>query len=104
MPGGETLLHKLADKEDEIIALFKICHPDLGNPKPKIHVPFLPNVKGESALHKCADKEDYKSIDTILKYLKFYPTDHHSRCINSLYGDFIEKDVTEFMPYLESRF
>ena len=38
----------------------------------------------------CIEKSDFKSIDTILKYLKVYPTDHHSRGIKSLYPLFIE--------------
>jgi len=38
-----------------------------------------------------------------LKYLVFYPIDHHSRAIRDVYGDMIEKDLPEFLPYLESR-
>ena len=69
-----------------------------------IHVPFLPNFKGETAIDKCIEKKDYKSIDTILKYLIYYPTDHHSRAIMGLYGDLLEKGLPELLPYIESRF
>jgi hypothetical protein len=103
LPGGNSVLHKLADNETELISLFKISHPNLDNPEPTYHVPFLPNLKGETPIHKCIEKLDYKSIDTILKYLKFYPTDHHSRGLRNIYGDLIEKELPEFLPYLDSR-
>ena len=97
-------MHKLADNEDELISIFKISHPNFDDPEPKYHVPFLPNIKNETPIHKCIEKQDYKSIDTILKYLKFYPTDHHSRGIKDLYSEMIDKDLPEFHLYLESRF
>ena len=103
LPGGNTVLHKLADNENELISLFKISHPDHSE-KPTIHIPFLPNIRGETPIHKCIHKKDYKSIDTILKYLKYYPVDHHSRGIHDLYGDMIEKGLPEFLNYLDSRF
>jgi hypothetical protein len=59
--------------------------------KPKFDVPFLPNIKGETPIHRCIEKKDYKSIDTILKYLQHYPVDHHSRGLRDVYGDLIEK-------------
>ena len=65
--------------------MFKLSHPDLNEDTPKFKIPFLPNLKGESPIHRCLAKEDYKSIDTILRYLKFYPTDHHSRGIISVW-------------------
>lgn len=59
--------------------------------KYKYHVPFLPNFEGKTPLHICVEKKDYKTMDAMLKYLKFYPTDHHSRAIKDLYGDMIDK-------------
>ena len=97
-------MHRLADNENELISIFKISHPDLECKDPKFHVPFLPNIKSDTPIHKCVDKQDYKSIDTILKYLKFYPTDHHSRGIRNKYCDMIEKELPEFLTYLDSRF
>ena len=29
LPGGNTVLHKLADIETELITLFEVSHPDL---------------------------------------------------------------------------
>jgi len=46
LPGGNTVLQRLAhDNESELIALFKILHPDFEDPNPKIHIPFIPNQK-----------------------------------------------------------
>ena len=39
----------------------------------------------------------------MLKYLIYYPADHHSRGIHMLYKDFIEQDLPEFLIYLDSR-
>lgn len=66
-------------------------------------MPFFPNLAGDTPIHKCISKSDYKSIDTILKYLKEYPIDHHSRGIKELYPIFIEKKLPEFLEYLDSR-
>jgi hypothetical protein len=106
LPGGNTVLHKLAaDKEEELLAVFRRSHPNIleEGSEPSIHVPFLPNLVGKTPIHICIDKTDYKSIDTMLKYLKFYTTDHHSRAIKSTYGELIAKELPEFLPYLESR-
>ena len=72
--------------------------------KIKFHVPFLPNFLGESPIHKCSDNKDYKSIDTILKYLRYYPVDHHSRAIKDKYAMMIEQQLPEFLEYLDTRF
>lgn len=57
----------------------------------RFHVPFLPNILGESPIHRCLDKQDLKSVDTILKYLKHYPADHHSRAIKDKIGLFLKQ-------------
>ena len=105
LPGGNTVLHLLAENEDQLIAIFQMSHPRVESEESKLkyHVPLLPNLKKLTAIHMCIKKEDYKSIDTILKYLKFYEIDHHSRAIKSTYGEMIQKELPEFIPYLESR-
>jgi hypothetical protein len=88
LPGGNSVLHMLA-QNDEILPLLEFSHPDLEEPTPKYHVPFLPNFETKTALHIFEEKDDYKSVDVILRYLKFYPSDHHSRGINDLYGEIV---------------
>eukprot|EP00349_Pseudokeronopsis_sp_Brazil_P012167 CAMPEP_0202978416 /NCGR_PEP_ID=MMETSP1396-20130829/84845_1 /ASSEMBLY_ACC=CAM_ASM_000872 /TAXON_ID= /ORGANISM="Pseudokeronopsis sp., Strain Brazil" /LENGTH=109 /DNA_ID=CAMNT_0049717375 /DNA_START=745 /DNA_END=1074 /DNA_ORIENTATION=- len=48
-------------------------------------------------------KKDYKSTDLFLKYLKAYSLDMHSREIVDLVPQFIEKQLPEIGPYLETR-
>lgn len=81
--------------------LFKEAHK---NDAIRFHVPFLPNIMGESPIHKCFELKDYKSIDTILRYLKFYPPDHHSRAIKDKYGELVKQQLPGFLEYLDSRF
>lgn len=54
-------------------------------------------------MHIANRKKDVKTIDLFLKYLKGYDLDHHSRAIKDLYPVFIENEILEFLPYLESR-
>lgn len=51
LPGGETVLHKLCEREEELIKIFQIAHPK--EDQIKYHVPFLPNLVGDSPIHKC---------------------------------------------------
>lgn len=39
----------------------------------------------------------------LLKYLKLYSFDHHSRAIANLQSEFIDKNLPEYQNYLESR-
>jgi len=39
----------------------------------------------------------------MLKYLKYYGFDHHSRAIENALPALVENDVNEFLEYLESR-
>lgn len=48
--------------------------------------------------------KNYKGINTFLKYLSYYDIDHHSRWIKDLYSVFIEQELPEFIPYMDSRF
>lgn len=79
----------------------QIAHPD--EETIKYHTPFLPNVLGETPLHRCIQKSDFKSIDIILKYLKNYHLDHHSRGIEDLYPVFIKQDLPGFLEYIDNR-
>lgn len=78
-----------------------MCHKD---GKVVIHMPFLANLEGETPMHLMISKRNYKSVNTYLKYLSYYEIDHHSRWINNLYSTFIEFELPEFIPYMESRF
>lgn len=66
-------------------------------------MPILPNYENESPLHIAKKQLDYKSIDTILKYLKGYSIDHHSKAIKDLIPHLIEKNLPEVKDYLNSR-
>lgn len=101
LPGGNTVLHLLVSKEKELIRIFNEAHTEEGI---RFHVPFLPNILGESPIHKCIEFQRFKSIDTILKYLKYYPSDHHSRAIKDLYGIFVKQELPALIEYLDSRF
>lgn len=98
------MLHLLTENADQLKAILKRSHPNLESNQFKYHVPFLPNFQGHTPFHFCIHRQDYKTIDIIFKYLKYYPADHHSRSIRDLYGEMIDKQVPEFMAYLESRF
>eukprot|EP00347_Sterkiella_histriomuscorum_P022786 403337167 len=101
LPGGNTILHRLCDREEQLMKLMQIAHPD--EKSIKYHVPFIPNVLGDTPLHRCIHKSDFKSIDIILKYLKNYHLDHHSRGIEDLFPVFIQQDLPGFLEYVDSR-
>lgn len=101
LPGGNTILHRLCDREVQLLKVLKKAHPD--EKTIKHHTPFLPNVLGETPLHRCILKYDYKSIDVILKYLQNYHIDHHSRGIADLYPVFIEQKLPGFLEYIDNR-
>jgi hypothetical protein len=56
LPGGNTVLHILADNETELLAMLARTHPDLEDGEIKYHVPFLPNLKGQTPIHRCIEK------------------------------------------------
>lgn len=67
MPSGWTILHYLStNREDELIKLLKIAHPNEENIKEvRYHMPLLPNLKEKSPLHLAIEtkKSDSKSSD-----------------------------------------
>ena len=99
-PCGKTILHFLVNNQDQLIDLLEYCHP---NGKIAIHMPFLPDLNGKTALHYCIENKAYKAIDTILKCLKLYPSDHHSKAIKNVYNELVKIQVNEFDDYMESR-
>jgi hypothetical protein len=66
-------------------------------------VPILQDLEGWSPLHWAKYLLDYKSIDIMLKYLKGYGIDHHSKAILDLLPHLIEKNLTELPDYIKSR-
>ncbi len=82
--------------------IFEIAHES--ESKIKYHVPLIPNLDSKTAIHFSVKQSDFKTIDTLLKYLKYYDIDHHSRAIKDLYPTFIEKNLPEFLNYIEMMF
>jgi len=66
-------------------------------------MPMLRNFDQESPIHTAKKHLDYKSIDVMLKYLKEYPLDHHSKEINDIIPYLIDKGLPELPNYLEHR-
>lgn len=105
-PGGNTLLHKFAEYEqdDDLRSILKIAHTQTGSEiKIKYHVPLLPNFNGDTCLHIANRTKNYKLMDTVLKYLKVYDVDHHSRAICNLIPMMITQNLPEIETYLSSR-
>lgn len=90
--------------EDQLVKLFKRCHPNKDNLKEiKTYVPIIPNFVGKTALHICKDKGDFKTIDLILKYIQYYHLDHCSTVIRDLIPDFIQEDIPVLQEYLDNK-
>jgi len=68
-----------------------------------MEIPFLQNVDGISPMDLCLKHGQFTTADLMLKYLKHYPFDHHSRALESALPHLVEKEVPAFLPYLESR-
>lgn len=79
----------------------KICHED---EKIVYHLPFLPDFYGKTPIHILDDTLNYKSINMLLSYLQLYPIDHHSRSIADLFPKFVDKELPNFLTYLNKRF
>lgn len=90
----------MTKNQDQLIALLEFCHPDK---QILIHVPFLPDYSGKTALHICIEQKAFKAVDTILKCLALYPSDHHSKAIKNVYGDIVKLQPSNFDDYMESR-
>jgi hypothetical protein len=104
IPGGDTILHKLANEEETIRQIFMTAHPnDEKLSEMHFHIPFIQNLKQKSPMHICKETQDLRTLDTMLTYLAGYGIDHHSRAINDLLPFIIEKGVPSLLPYLDSR-
>lgn len=66
-------------------------------------MPIIPNFDGDTPLHVAKKQLDYKSLDVMLKYLKGYGIDHHSKEIKDLLPHLIDKNLPELPGYLASR-
>ncbi|CDW75916.1 UNKNOWN [Stylonychia lemnae] len=105
LPGGYTLLHKLANNDLIIQQIFKLAQPN--DEKPNlidIHLPFIPNFNKMSPMHICKNRADIRNINIMLQYLTGYGIDHHSRAISDLLPYIIDKQIPSFIEYLSSRF
>ena len=90
LPGGNTFLHKLADKGDVLEAIFKVCHPNVENrAEVMFEVPFLKNFLHQSPMDILNGKKDYRTMNMMLEYLSGYGIDHHSRAMVSVFPEMI---------------
>lgn len=48
-------------------------------------------------------KNDFKTINEVLRYLKLYNLDHHSRGLQDLYPVFVEQNLPGFLEYIDAR-
>ncbi|CDW71585.1 UNKNOWN [Stylonychia lemnae] len=105
LPEG-NILHALKNQTEKLLDAFDRCHNDNGI---LYHVPFLPNIDGEDPFTRVLQNNlpkdvDQKQLFSVLKYLKFYEIDHHSRCIKHLYPKIISTGTQIALDYFESRF
>ena len=104
LPGGETFLHKLADKSDVIETIMDICHPNAEDRSEITYeVPFLVNFEGKSPMDILNEKKDYKGLDMMLQYLAGYDFDHHSRAIFHTLPTLLERELPTIGEYINSR-
>jgi hypothetical protein len=54
-------------------------------------------------MHLLINENKNKTANQLLKVLKHYEMDHHSRSINDLLPEFIKRYFSELYPYLDSR-
>ena len=54
-------------------------------------------------MHLLIDENKNKTANLLLKALKLYSSDHHSRAIYDLMPEFINRYLGELYPYLDSR-
>ncbi|CDW88905.1 wd-40 repeat protein [Stylonychia lemnae] len=101
-PGGNTFLHYISEKPDEIETLLNKCHPELKSIK--YHIPIILNGLNETVLSKAVEKKAFKTANNLLKHLSLYPADHHSRAISNIYPELIRLNLPDFDTYMESRF
>lgn len=47
--------------------------------------------------------KDFIAVNMHLKYLKYYPIDHHSRLLAKIMPQIIENELSNIIPYFESR-
>lgn len=65
---------------------------------------MIPNFLEQTVIHQCVKDGNLKTVDMMLKFLKNYPIDHHSRSIQELFPFFIEQSLPEFINYIDQRF
>ena len=71
-----------------------------------MYVPFIPDVKGETIIDNLLDynkKQGSVISNEIIKHLKEYEFDHHSRALAKYLPTFIEYELPNLPDYLESR-
>mmetsp|Transcript_28428 Transcript_28428/g.27394 ORF Transcript_28428/g.27394 Transcript_28428/m.27394 type:complete len:281 (-) Transcript_28428:88-930(-) len=105
-PEGNSCLHLLCtnDQPDDVQELFKLSQPNVSKLHLiSYHMPIIKNFANQSPLDAAKEKHDYKSIDVMLKYLKAYPLDHHSKEVVNIIPHLIEKGIPELPGYLEKR-
>src|SRR5690606_14624091 len=105
LPGGQTLLHLIADQEDFLKPIIEEAHPEVQNNLTiKYYTPIMPDFEGKTVLHLLLEAKQNKMANTILNVLKLYSLDHHSRAIKDIFPEFISRQLTNLFDYMDSRF
>ncbi len=100
LPNCDTIMHKLSSNYPAQLKLFQIAHRNEDKPEEmQFPIPFILNFYDESPIHLV----ESKAIDMMLRYLKGYGIDHHSREINDHMPELIKKVLPSLLPYLSSR-
>eukprot|EP00347_Sterkiella_histriomuscorum_P022795 403337130 len=107
-PGGKNFLHMLKDNLSMIQEIFERCHTA---EEIKYHIPIFPDFENETLFSLCLSKSglsdestEKRRVFNLLKYLKLYGIDHHSRCIQDFYAVIISTKTQVALDYFESRF
>lgn len=104
LPGGQTLLHLIADQEEFFGPIIDEAHPEVKNHLTiKYYTPIIPNFEGKTAMHILLELSKNKMANNLLKVMKLYKIDHHSRAIKDIFPEFIKREMNELYPYMESR-
>jgi hypothetical protein len=69
----------------------------------KYRIPMFEDFSGKSVFDLHDESKDYIAINMHLKYLKYYPIDHHSRLLAKIMPQIIENELSNTIAYFESR-
>ena len=104
LPGGKSIFHVGYNNTEEMEF---ICQKGLIDKNDvsslKYSFPYFNDLDGNCPFHLCVQKEQYKTLNMLLKYLSGQGIDHHSRLIYRYMPLMLEKELTNFITYVDSR-